>query len=59
MTPSTWEEARPSGLTFLEFGKPVRRIDYILVSPDLTARDFTTFPKALSDHLGTAATLSR
>jgi endonuclease/exonuclease/phosphatase family metal-dependent hydrolase len=46
------------GLTFLEFGRPVRRIDYILLSPDLTAREFRTFPEALSDHLGIAATLS-
>jgi endonuclease/exonuclease/phosphatase family metal-dependent hydrolase len=48
----------PPGLTFLEFGQPVRRIDYILVSPDLTVQEFKTFPEALSDHLGVAATIS-
>jgi len=48
----------PPGLTFLEFGRPVRRIDYILVSPDLTAREFITFSEALSDHLGVAVTIS-
>ncbi len=48
----------PPGLTFTEFGRPVRRIDYILLSPDLTAREFKTFPDALSDHLGIAALIS-
>jgi endonuclease/exonuclease/phosphatase family metal-dependent hydrolase len=36
---------------------PVKRIDYILVSDDMTARDFSITPSRASDHLPIAVTL--
>jgi len=39
--------------------EPMQRIDYIWVSPDLGARDFSIFGGSASDHLGVAVTLYR
>lgn len=39
--------------------RPYQRIDYIWVSPDLSARDFVTMPGQASDHLGIAVTVGR
>ncbi len=39
--------------------EPRQRIDYIWVSPDLDAKDFSSFGGSASDHLGVAATLYR
>lgn len=39
--------------------RPYQRIDYIWVSPDLSARDFVIMPGRASDHLGIAVTVGR
>lgn len=38
---------------------PDRRIDYIWISPDLTARDFEVIQSTASDHLGIAVTIDK
>lgn len=44
------------GYTFYAL-RPFKRIDYLWLSPDLTARDAAVAPDPTSDHLGVAATL--
>ena len=39
--------------------RPRRRIDYVWLSPDLRARDFSTHDSAASDHLAVAVTIFR
>jgi endonuclease/exonuclease/phosphatase family metal-dependent hydrolase len=46
------------GYTFSSV-QPERRIDYVFVSPDLSARDFQVLPTTASDHLGIAVTVAR
>lgn len=48
---------RPEDQTLRTFPAhaPARRLDWILVSPELEFRDYRCWPDALSDHLGVAA----
>jgi endonuclease/exonuclease/phosphatase family metal-dependent hydrolase len=39
--------------------KPVQRIDYIWLSPDLSAREFQIPQSTASDHLGIAVAIDR
>jgi len=39
--------------------QPRQRIDYIRITPDLTASDVAITADAASDHLGVVATVSR
>jgi len=48
----------PQGFTFPSW-EPDRRIDYIWISPDLSARDFRVLEDQASDHLGIVVTVSR
>jgi endonuclease/exonuclease/phosphatase family metal-dependent hydrolase len=50
--------ATGEGLTY-RADRPRRRIDYVWLSPDLRARDFSTHPSLASDHLAVAATIFR
>ncbi len=47
-----------SGLTFPS-DRPVRRIDYIWVSSDLSVRNVVTLRSTASDHLGVVATIDK
>ncbi len=39
--------------------RPYERIDYVWISPDLSARDFDLLPGQASDHVGIAVTIGR
>ena len=52
----TWRESEAEGLeTFPLTGK---RLDWILISPELEFRDYRVLPDVLSDHLGVAAAIA-
>ncbi len=45
------------GLLTFESNRPRRRLDWILISPELDFETYATLPDQVSDHLGVAATL--